>query len=262
MTVPVYWTAQDEPQPTPAFPSLTRIPATGDAVQRVAVPTYFYPAWYTPGSDYNRVAASAPYTETVVLNPASGPGSAVNTDYATAVQRGTVSGLRVLGYVDTNYGNKSLPLMRAEINNWYSWYPGIAGIFLDQMTYEASKVGLCAELFRYIRQRMGYVAINPGIPFIEEPYMDYCDVVMNFEGPPSTYSTAVFPDYVHNYPSRKFWHCIHDVPDTATRDAMLALTKTNRAGYVYLTTGLQSSGNPYGLLPVDPFWSGEVSAVR
>ena len=51
----------------------------------VLVPAYFYPTWWagSPWDDLNAAAAKIPIE--AIMNPASGPGSDVNSDYLVAV---------------------------------------------------------------------------------------------------------------------------------------------------------------------------------
>ena len=68
------------------------------AGMRLAVPAYFYPGQY-----WTQLGDAAPTVGLAVANPNSGPGSALNTDYATAISNARHAGVKVIGYVDTGY---------------------------------------------------------------------------------------------------------------------------------------------------------------
>jgi hypothetical protein len=239
----------------------------GDAVQRIAVPSYFYATWYNaPGGPHawERMQAAAPYTSLCIVNDGSGPGTAKNADYVTQVARAKAAGLTVLGYVRTDYTATPTSAAKAQIDQHYAWY-GVAGIFLDEADNPqggtlAATLAYYADLSAYIKARGGTVIINPGQPSIDEGLMQCCDVVLNYENTAANYAAAQFPAWTVNYPARRFWHVIHTVADVAQRDTLLDQTRANRAGLVYLTT--DSLPNPYDTLPADPFWSGLVTRIR
>src|SRR5690606_23819849 len=85
----------------------------------------------------------------IIANPASGPGTERIADYAQGIEIAHDYGQTVIGYVDTSYGLIPLDTVKAQIDDWYSFYNGdntgvidtgptgidtaIDGIFLDQM---------------------------------------------------------------------------------------------------------------------------------
>src|SRR5262245_28411723 len=98
-------------------------PATARADQVTAlVPAYFYPTWWSgsPWDDLNKAAAKIPIE--AIMNPASGPGADVNTDYVAAVGALQNAGGKVIGYVSTGFGARSAADVKADINAYLSWY--------------------------------------------------------------------------------------------------------------------------------------------
>lgn len=235
----------------------------GDALQRIAVPSYFWVTWYNAvGGDHSweRMQSAAPYQDIAVCNPSSGSGASINLDWVTQITNAHAAGLKIVGYVKTDYTNITLAAAKADIDNYYAWY-NVDGIFLDECGWEAAKIPYYADLYAYIKSKNGKVVINPGIPGIDEGYMAVCDIVMNFEGYATAYLSQTFPAWTIKYPSNKFWHCIHDVVDISQRDALLVKSLANRAGHIYMTTDT-FAGNPYDSLPTDPFWSGMVNKIK
>ena len=96
------------------------------------VPAYFYPTWWdgSPWDDLNAAAARIPVE--AIMNPDSGPGTALNSDYVVAVTQLHTAGGKVIGYVPTGYGASAAEDILSDVSNYVSWY-GVDGIFLDEM---------------------------------------------------------------------------------------------------------------------------------
>jgi hypothetical protein len=235
----------------------------GDAVQRIAVPSYIYPT-YAAGGDWERMQSKAPYAEICIINPASGPGTSSGWDfdqYTIQTAHAKAAGLKVLGYVRTNYAAQPAATVKSEIDKYYSWY-GVDGIFLDEAASAVGSVPYYADLYAYIKTKdvSSTVIINPGVSAIDEGYMATCDIVMNFENTATAYLSATFPAWTINYETKRFWHCVHTVDDETQRDALLSKSITNRAGYVYFTPDV--APNQYDTLPADPFWTNFVNSLK
>jgi hypothetical protein len=239
----------------------------GDYRVSIAVPSYFWVTWYNApegNHDWERLQAAAPVCKFVICNPASGPGDAVNADWQVQIRRAHAAGLKVLGYVRTDYAGIPLVSVKASIRKYFDWY-GVDGIFIDEVPTSSVSLPYFGQLYDYVKNksRDHTVILNPGTYAVDEAYMSCSDVVMNFEGPASAYSGITFPAWTINYPAHRFWHCIHDVADVTQRDSLIASARVNRAGLLYLTTDTAASGaNPYDSLPANPFWQGTVDALR
>jgi hypothetical protein len=96
-----------------------------------------YPRNIPKNPAYNRLLDLKRHYETVpvwvILNPASGPGRNVDTNYTKAIDRLQGTGCVVLGYVTTSYGKRGEAQVRKEIDRWLQLYPRIEGIFFDEM---------------------------------------------------------------------------------------------------------------------------------
>jgi hypothetical protein len=105
---------------TPVAQTLTRALASVTAgVGRVGplqfmIPLYVYPTSGTFWSDLASTPANVAY---VVANPASGPGSSVNSDYTTGINNLRTAGIKVLGYVDTADAAKGLTFPTAAVSD-------------------------------------------------------------------------------------------------------------------------------------------------
>ena len=103
--------------------------------QMLLVPAYFYPGplWTTIKNTY------ANDTGVFVANPNSGPGTTVNTDYRTYMASMRASGVKVIGYVSTSYGHRSIALVKADIDAYRSMYT-VDSFFLDEITSGVDKL--------------------------------------------------------------------------------------------------------------------------
>src|SRR3954454_10873476 len=94
---------------------------------QLLVPSYFYPAG--PGDDWSRMnAAASQVSLTAILNPASGPGTAVDSQYVAALSSLHSSGGNAIGYVSTSYGSRPIATVESDIDKYMSWY-SVDGIF-------------------------------------------------------------------------------------------------------------------------------------
>src|SRR5579871_6619711 len=141
----------------PAWAQRAGKKTAGDArsvAMRLWVPAYFYP--FGPGlREWNRLIASAKAVPIVaIVNPASGPGDRVDTNFAAIIPRARRAGGTVVGYIGTQYTRKPLDQVKREIETFLSFYPGIRGFHLDEQSSEARGVDYYAELYRYIHRRI------------------------------------------------------------------------------------------------------------
>ena len=225
--------------------------------QTIAVPSYF-----APGPLWAQMEGALPTVSTAVVNPASGPGAAVDAAYADQIRRSRAAGLSVLGYVHTQYGARDPNAVKSDIDRYYEWY-GVDGIFLDEASTSCGlAVSYYAPLRDHVKTKGGraVTVVNPGVQ-TEECYMDAADKVVNFEGTYDAYNTDYSaPAWVERYPSTRFWHLIHSAPTARKMDRAVRLSKGRNAGWVYVTPDVMP--NPWDVLPSGSYWKGELSAVR
>lgn len=130
------------------------------------IPAYFYPS----GTKWQDMCASLRLNiirAVVIMNPSSGPGSARDNNYTTAItscHTGTYS-QRVIGYVDTAYAGRSARLVKADIDTYYRWY-AVDGIFFDQMSNDSATKPYYLDLSNYVKSKAAnhMVVGNPGAP--------------------------------------------------------------------------------------------------
>ena len=100
------------------------------------------PLYTTPATNWNTlisVKSSYPNLPIIaIINPSSGPGSAVLATYVTGIASLKAAGIIVLGYVDTIYGARAQSIINQDIDSYKSFYPTINGIYFDKMQYSTT----------------------------------------------------------------------------------------------------------------------------
>jgi hypothetical protein len=224
--------------------------ANAQVCQRISIPSYFY-----PGNLWTQAFNAAPKVDFMIINPNSGSGTAINSDYLATVNRARTAGVKIYGYVSTSYGNRALALITQDIDNYRNWY-AVDGIFLDETPSTSAQTAFYQQLADYIHtQPNSTVVLNPGV-FPAEAYMSIGDVVVVFEDKYSNYLGVQVPAWVNNYSPNKFWHIIHTATSAQLKNA-LSLSKQRRAGHIYITG--DKLPNPYDTLP--SYWSSFVSQI-
>src|SRR5579872_5995808 len=126
----------------------------------IIVPLYSY-----PGASWQSLAQIKENYPSVpviaVVNPSDGPGS-YDSNYAWGIQELQSSGITVIGYVPTDYGN--IPTWQAEQQiSEYKQYYGVSGIFFDQMSNVQGYEGYYSSLSSYTSSLGMWLTVgNPG----------------------------------------------------------------------------------------------------
>lgn len=220
--------------------------------QKMFIPAYFY-----PGLLWDQATAGAPTVGTMIMNPASGPGASSNADYVMAVNKAQAAGIKVIGYVHTSYGLRDVVVVKSEIDAYKAWY-GVSGIFLDEVSSDATLLPYYQDLADYIRATTGtFVALNPGtIP--DQGYMGVGDTVVVFEGTYDTYKTWSPPVWASQYSSSKFVHLVYATASATKMRNAVNWTHNRFGGNVYVTHDLLP--NPWDMLPT--YWSAELNQIN
>jgi hypothetical protein len=245
-------------------PSLVR----GD-LERIIVPSYFYPGSGGPGGVGDgwaaMTAAASQVPITAIVNPSNGPGPGEDLNYANAMTNLENAGGHVVAYVFTNDGTAPLATVEAQINTYISQYGKlINGFFLDGMSILPSTLSYYQTLNSYITGlNPSYTIIgNPGQPFLNgvapSDYLSVANTFNIFEGDNTAFSS--YPNgnsWFQSYPSSDFSNVIYNVPTVSAMMADLTRAIQLNAGSVFITD--QDGGNPYAQLP--SYWDQEVAAV-
>jgi hypothetical protein len=223
----------------------------------ILVPAYFYAGslW----DDMNRAATRVPLV--AIMNPNSGPDTAQNPDYVTAVNSLRAAGGRVIGYVYTSYAARDTNAVKTDIDRYFNFY-SVDGIFLDEMTNDSdtNHLNYYAAVRQYVQTKGTnlLVAGNPGIN-TQETYLtrSAADVLVTAEVG-TGYAALTVDGWVTNHLARQFCHLPYNVPDAATMTNYVSLAAGRNAGWIYVTDDVLP--NPWDTLPA--YWTNEVNFVR
>ena len=174
------------------------------------IPLYIYPSWWTtPGAwdwVYN-AAVTNPLTQfTVIVNPASGPGSTIvpNSDYQHEIARlNAVSNIALLGYVDTAYGSRDAAAVASDISIYAGWGASnvawkLDGIYFDNQASGSNYINLYSSYASQVRANAGFnspvVGFGPG-GVCAPGFVDLADFVVVFENASSQVEADLFGWY-------------------------------------------------------------------
>ena len=209
----------------------------------VIVPLYTYPTSSTWDTMIN-VKTSYPSVPTIaIINPASGPGSAKDSNYSDGIKKLQAAGISVLGYIHTSYSSRAASAVKADIDKYKSYYPSVNGIFFDEMANWQGKEAYYKNLTVYAKSKGYSMTVgNPGADTISS-YVGTVDniVIYEREGTPSLL-------YL------KGWHLNHDKKNysmlphkVSSLDKTYVKSATPYVGYMFITS--DALPNPWDSLP-------------
>lgn len=173
------------------------------------VPMYVHPAVAPAG--WRALEAAAPRLYGVVLNAADGPGDRPDPVYTAAAGRLRDAGVRVLGYVDTRYGERRAGAVLRDVRRHRAWY-GVAGVFADRVASGADRLPYYRRLARAARLcGARTVVLNPGV-HPDPGYARCADLLVTFEGRWADYLGATVPAWTAGQPPGRFCHLVYEVP--------------------------------------------------
>lgn len=213
---------------------------------RLLVPAYFHPATHL--AEWRALVDHIDQVELVVLNVDSGPGQDRDPTFAAPVADLRRAGVRVLGYTDTAYGQRSTVEVLIELRRYQQWY-GIDGLFCDRVPTDLDHLQRYAALSRLVRRHgTATIAFNHGaIPAPD--YAKHADVLGIFEGPWRAYLDWSAPRWVRAEPPERYFHLIHSIP-VPLLTAAWGLVARRHAALGYVTN--HGGPNPWGRLPAGP----------
>jgi hypothetical protein len=236
-----------------APPSQPTTPVVASGCQSTFVPAYFYAS-----SDWAQAIDTRPVPGVMLLNVDSGPGTGPLSHFQTLTRQAQAAGITVLGYSSTEYGQRSISSVEADVRDYKSWY-GVNGIFLDLTQGTSGEFSYYQQLSSYIHSQISGADIwlNPG-SFPEPSFMSIANVVMVFEGSYASYLSDQVPSWVSQYSPSQFAHVIYATPQSDFASAV-SLSRSRRAGHLFVTD-LPGSPNPYGSMP--SYWSQEAQTIE
>ncbi len=227
--------------------------SSSSAASGTIVPLYTYPSDPTWARIIDVKQAHPQVTIRAIINPDSGPGPSRNPSYVTGVANLHAAGIVVLAYVTTSYASKSASAVHAEIDTYHDWYPGLDGVFFDEMSSTPGDEAYYSGLTQYVKG-LGYTVTvgNPGTD-TAPGYVGTVDTLLIYEsdGEPSSSTLEGWHD---NYDKSNFGIIPYAVPSF---DAAFVQTARPQVGFIYVTN--DDLPNPWDSLP--PYFEDLVAAL-
>jgi hypothetical protein len=228
----------------------------------VAIPMYVDPS--DSPALWTEVYAGAPTVGLLVANLDNGPGTAVDADYTAAVTSAHAAGELVIGYVHTTSAGRAIADVEADVDAWYAFYPTLDGIFVDEVSSDASTVAsYYLPLYTHIKSKAAKstVAINPGT-MVDESFMTASDILITFE---DVYADFIDPTqnppnpaWVATYPASRFWTLILSADPSVEANA-ITLARGRNAGWIYVTS--EGPATAYQNIETGTYWTNELTDV-
>jgi len=225
------------------------------------VPAYFYPSSH---STYWGALATAAQTvnTTAILNPSSGPGTSVDPNYVSAIDKVQRSGGKVIGYIYTNYGDRPLGDVTDEIDRYITFYH-VDGFFIDEMTADniPENIDYYQQIYGSIKLKGTNYSVtgNPGL-VPDEAYLSsnppLVDNLVVFEGSIRSYVNFRPEQWQYGYSKDKFIHIVYNASSTQMKNAFNS-SSAHLVGNLYITD--DKLRNPYDRLP--KYWDSEVQTA-
>jgi Spherulation-specific family 4 len=234
---------------------------------QILLPLYIYPNWY----DKNKyvwkqvIAAAKKVSIVAIINPNSGPNNAPpNTDYQQGIKDLHQAGIKIVGYVPSNYSKRNIQAVKSDID-LYTTHFKIDGVFIDEAASSIEKANYYHQLYQYIKSKStSYnVIINPGVN-LDESYLaqGVADTIITFENYQKNWSSYAPAKYQKNYPAQKFAALVHTTANRKLMKSTLDRAIKNNLGYIYITNDSTNTPNknPWDTLP--EYWQAEVNYIQ
>jgi Spherulation-specific family 4 len=245
--------SQSSAQPAASAPAQAAGSCSPPTANGILVPLYAYPSTSAVWAPVISAKQANPAQNIVgIINPNSGPGTALDPVYLAAVQQAQAAGIYTIGYIITGYASASLSSMEQQVSDYNQWYHP-CGIFVDNMSYTTGEESYYSTLTKYIKALgMQLVVGNPGADTVPS-YIGTVDTIQIYEnlGMPSP---SFLGGWHSSYPKSNFAITAYGVPslDLAAEQSAAANVQ-----YEYITTRLEP--NPYDLFP--SYFSTEVNSI-
>lgn len=157
----------------------------------IAFPLYIYPSIGAWSPLFNAITENPSTNFNVIVNPNSGPGSAVpDSDYIKGVsQLNSYDNVNLFGYVHTTWGARNISDIEAEISLYELWANyskadiHVDGIFLDEAPSDTKFVEYMSNITKYTKATLASTAIvwsNPGVA-VDASLYEAVDIVNAYE---------------------------------------------------------------------------------
>ncbi len=198
------------------------------------IPAYFYDK--AKWKELNKLTSNA----TIIINPNSGPGESVDSNYKDFIDTLLAKEKKPIGYIYTKWSKRDIEEVEADIDTWLELYPNIQGFFIDEVANSKEEFNYYQTLSNYIKaKRELFIVLNPGT-FIDENYYSIANTIVVFENSVKELNST--KDYCQNFNSQSAL-IVYEANKTQMQD----IIAFNSCKYFYITD--DSLANPYDTLP-------------
>jgi hypothetical protein len=240
--------------------------SSGWAQSRLAVPSYQDPGspqwngWAAPG----RQAVGI-----MIVNEDNGDDTSYQPAIAEAIRTARASGIFIVGYVYTGYGQRDPAVVRDRVDGVYRNYL-VDGIFYDEVPtdclapnpFGGTHYSYYQQLGEYVRTHQAggrLVILNPGTQPANNCWMSIANILVTAESSSLADYITNYQDqpWFHQYPPERFWHIVYAAPGKDQLGKILTLSQARGAGWLYVTD--LGGDNPYAGPPT--YWNAEAAAI-
>ena len=218
--------------------------------QQILIPMYKYPHLNDPYWQQvtNMGGSKIPY---VVVNPASGPGTSVDSNYVRQISSNINSGIKNIAYVATGYQSRSTADIMADIDKYGSLYgiSNFSGVFLDEVASGTDANARYMEnVYKSIKSKYPNLMVvgNPG-KSITDSIAPYSDIFVTKEVSANTYlnnyhaPTSAFENNPAN--ANRIMHIIYGATP-AQYDEIIRLSRERNVGWLYIVNDTNYNNLP------------------
>jgi len=218
--------------------------------------TSLSPGWQAV---YDAAVAHPCVSIIITSNPDNGVGNVFETDTAFAIPKMQEVGIKVCGYVSTdwnNFGGKTEAEVKAEMDQWVAFYPTIDCFFFDEMENQV-EVGLNGDSVEYYTRLTDYAKNNLGVSQtrgnpgtdIDEAYKNSVDNIKVGERQTLFDLSSLFNDWKVNEPVTLFTLTPHTISDSVQAVEDWVIESNQYVSHVYVQSD-GGDGNPWDSLSV------------
>ncbi len=213
----------------------------------ILIPLYIYPkdgAW----QELIDIKNSNPNISiTAIVNPNNGHFDSEDSNYTKAIRELRDANIKVVGYVSTQYGERDIDEVIADIDAWSRIYKssGVSGIFFDETSIDIAYLDYYTNLTNQARGRnLDFTILNAGMT-TDQRYIDsnIANIVVTYEdtarrileNPPKTYNTPTT--------NTKLSILVYKLEDDVVDD-LISFAREHKFSYIYFTED-GFDGNPW-----------------
>ncbi|MET9254264.1 spherulation-specific family 4 protein [Streptomyces sp. NPDC003717] len=210
--------------------------------------------------EWARIARPGAPVDWAVLDIADGPGTRPDPHCLRAASRLRAGGVRVLGRLDTAWGERSFGALISEAHRYLDWYR-VDGFLLARCPADRADLIAVRRVVTTLRvlREDAHVVLGHGTHPCPG-YAEIGDQLITYSGPWSDYRWSQAAEWSADHPPERFCHLVHGVPRGHLEEA-LRVARWQGAATLWFTDRSDGGGqtDPWAGLP--GYWDEIVSLV-